>query len=393
MGMIALFLSAVAISPSYAGQNTNSGPARSFASLSAEADAARDADHLEEAVSLYHGALTVRPAWAEGWWSLATIEYERDRYAKAAAAFEKYLALKPQDGTAHAMLGLCDFDLGHQQAALRHIQKGKALGLQKNPDLWHVVLYHEGTLLQRGGKFQAAQDTLEELCLQAGPSDKAATVLGMAMLRMNQKDPPEGQTADADVILRVGRAECLAGQKRYDDARPLYEAVLKDHPDYPNVHYAYGLFLTELRDVAGAVEQFKQEIAAHPDNVIARLRIAAVEFKEDSAAGIPYAEEAVRMDGQSPYGHYILGLLRLDVDEYQKAIPELEIAQKGMPTEPKLYLALGTAYSRAGRNADAARARSTFQRLTAEANKSTREGQDQSGQVRMPLNDAPRAPE
>jgi hypothetical protein len=38
-----------------------------------------------------------------------------------------------------------------------------------------------------------------------------------------------------------------------------------------------------------------------------------------------------------------------------------------------VYLALGTAYSRAGRKADAFRARSTFQRLTEEAKKSAGE--------------------
>ncbi len=362
--------------------------------LSAQADAARDADHLDEAVSLYRRALSLRSSWAEGWWSLGTIEYDRDRYAKAAASFRKFTALKPEDGTAQAMLGLCEFELGNEPSALRHIEKGKAFGLQKNPDLWHVVLYHEGILLQRMEKFQAAQDTLEELCLQAGPSDKAATVLGMAMLRLRAKDAPALGTLDGDVTLRVGRAQCLAGQKKYDDARPLYDAIVKEHPDYPNVHYAYGLFLIELRDVPGAVDQFKQEIANHPDNVIARLRIAAVQFKEDSAAGIPYAEEAVKLDPQSPYAHYILGLLRLDVDDYMKAIPELETAQKGMAKEPKLYLALGTAYSRAGRKADAARARSTFQRLTAEAKKSGagEQGASQVDELRTRTSDTPPSP-
>jgi len=36
-----------------------------FATLSAKADAARDADRLEEAESLYKKALALRPRWAE----------------------------------------------------------------------------------------------------------------------------------------------------------------------------------------------------------------------------------------------------------------------------------------------------------------------------------------
>ncbi len=346
-----------------------SNAAGSFASLSAKADAARDADRLDEAISLYRRALALRPSWAEGWWSLGTLEYDKDQFAKAATAFQKMIALQPQNGTAQAMLGLCEFELGRDLPALQHIQKGKSLGLQKNPDLWHVVLFHEGILLQRKTSFQAAQDTLEELCLQAGPSDKVANILGMAMLRLPAKDPPPAGSPDADVVLRVGRAECLAGQKKYDQAQPLFDEAIKLNPTYPNIHYAYGLFLFEIRDVTNGVEQLKQEISNQPNDIVARLRIAAGLYKENSSSAIPYAEEAVKLDPKQPFGHYLLGLLRLDVDDYEKAIPELEIAEKGLPRESKIYAALGTAYSRAGRRQEAAQARATFARLTQEEKK------------------------
>ncbi len=332
----------------------------SFASLSAKADAARDADRLDEAIPLYRRALALRPSWADGWWSLGTIYYDRDAYDKAAGAFQKFVALKPDDGTAQAMLGLCEFELQRPEPALRHIQKGKSLGLQKNPELWHVVLYHEGMLLQRKGSFQAAQETLEELCGQNERNDRVANVLGMTMLRITALDPPSDA---ADVVLRVGRAECLAGQKKYDDAKAAYEEVAKQYSTFPNVHYAFGLFLIELRDVAASVDQFKQEIANQPNDVFSRLRIASIEYKENSAAGIPYAEEAVKLDPQQPFGHYLLGLLRLDTDDFKNAIPELEIAQKAFPNESRIFLALATAYSRAGRKEDAVKARIRFKRL------------------------------
>lgn len=335
-----------------------------FATLSAKADATRDGGDLGEAASLYRRALALRPSWAEGWWSLATLEYDRDHYRQAGEAFKRVIALQPNNGTAQAMLGLCEFELGQDDDALRHIHKGKGLGLQKNPELWHVVLFHEGILLQGRGSFQAAQDTLEELCLQAGSNDKAATILGMTMLRQNGKGPTPLGSRDGDVVLRVGRAQCLAGQKKYDQARHDYESVVDENPKYPNIHYAFGLFLFEIRDVTAGVDQLKKEIANSPANVIARLRIAAAQYKQDSAAGLPYAEEAVKLDPQQPFTHMLVGLLRLDVDDYLNAIPELEIAQKGLPREPKIYAALGTAYSRAGRKQEATRARLRFARLT-----------------------------
>jgi tetratricopeptide (TPR) repeat protein len=362
----------------------------SFSQLATKAQKASQENRLDEAARLYARALAIRPNWAEGWWALATLEYDQDHYSKAAAAFQRLVTLQPENGTAYAMLGLCDFELGRDEAALRHIQKGVNLGLQTNPELRQVVLYHEGILLQRKGSFQGAQDTLEQLCLQAGPSDAAANALGMAMLRMNAKQPPEAGSAQADVVLRVGRAECLAGQKKYDEARPGFEAVVKENPNYPNIHYAFGLFLLELRDVTASVEQLKQEIANNPSDVVSRMRIAASEYKLDSAAGIPYAEEVVKMDPLQPFGHYMLGLLRLDVDDYLGAIPELEIAKKGLPKEPKIRAALGTAYSRAGRKRESAQARAEFVRLNEEQKKSAPAGEPDtrlSGPDKFPVGD------
>jgi tetratricopeptide (TPR) repeat protein len=345
-----------------------------FATLSAKADAAREVDRLDEAARLYRRALVLRSSWAEGWWSLATLEYDRDHYSQAASAFKKVIALQPNNGTAQAMLGLCEFELGQDEAALRHIQKGKGLGLQKNPELWHVILFHEGILLQRKGSFQAAQDTLEELCLQTDSNDKAAMILGMTMLRQTAKELPVPGSKDDHIILLVGRAQCLAGQKKYDRARPDFESVVDQYPEYPNIHYAFGLFLFEIRDVREGVEQMKQDIANNPRNVMARLRIAAAEYKQDSAAGLPYAKEAVELDPDQPFAHMLLGLLRLDVDDYLNAIPELEIARKGLPREPKIYAALGTAYSRAGRKREATQARLTFARITQEEKRKSSAG-------------------
>ncbi len=340
-------------------------PSQGFAALAAKADAARDADRLDEAASLYRKALVLRPRWVEGWWSLGTIQYDQNTYLEAANAFQRVTALAPKDGSAFVMLGLSEFELGRENLALDHLQKGLDLGVEKDLKFRQVALYHKGLLLQRKGSFAPAQDVLEQLCFLGAQTDDVANALGMTLLLMTAKNPPQEPGA-ADVVVRVGRAECLSGQKKYEQARPLFAQIVGDHPDYPNIHYAYGLFLLELHDVAGGVEQMKQEIKNNPKHVLARLRIAAAYYKEDSTAGIPYAEDAVKMAPRLGFAHYLLGLLRLDTNDYEKALPELQVAQKAFPQDAKLYLALASAYSRAGRKQDAARARATFERLTRE---------------------------
>ena len=83
----------------------------------------------------------------------------------------------------------------------------------------------------------------------------------------------------------------------------------------------------------------------------------------DSRAGIPFAEQAVKLQPKYPFGHYLLGLLYFDTGETVRAIPEPEAASRLAPQEPQFYFALGNAYAKAGRKQEAARARASFMRL------------------------------
>src|SRR5690348_10390031 len=124
---------------------------KTFHELAARADSARDANHLEEATKLYHRALVLNPKWAEGWWSLGTLEYDNGRYAEAELAFGKVVVLDPKQGTARAMLGLCEFEMGQNDRALKDIEASKTLGVLEDKQLRDVVTYHEAILLQRTG--------------------------------------------------------------------------------------------------------------------------------------------------------------------------------------------------------------------------------------------------
>src|SRR5262249_42121926 len=127
----------------------------------------------------------------------------------------------------------------------------------------------------------------------------------------------------------------------------------------------------------------KAEIGNNPGDVVSRLQIAAATYKIDSATGLPYAEEAVRLSPQQPFAHYLFGILQLDTGDYSRAIPELETARKAFPRETRIYLALATAYSRAGRKQDAARMRAEFQRLqTNAADEATLENEG-AGHIRI----------
>jgi tetratricopeptide (TPR) repeat protein len=343
-----------------------------FEHIAAQADQARDANDLEKALVLYRRALGIRPGWAEGWWSLGTILYERDSYAEAARAFLRVVSLRPDHGSANVMLGLCEFELGQDNSALAHIQRGRQLGILNNPQLARVMLYHEGLLLLRKGRFEDAQEALYVLSRDGGDDGELMLALGMSALHLSPANlPPDGSTA-REAVMRAGKAEFLAATRKLDEARREYSSVADEFPKTENIHFAFGRFLLALGEVDSAVAAFKRQIQASPDHVPARLQIAAAWYRINSAGALKYAQEAVKLEPRRAFGHYLLGLLYLDTQNFASAISELETAKRSYSSVPQLYFALGNAYARAGRKADATRARAIFARLNAENEKESK---------------------
>jgi predicted Zn-dependent protease len=338
-------------------------PPLSFASLSAQADAARDGGRLDEAASLYRKALAKRPTWQEGWWSLATILYDQDSYSPAARAFRRLLSYDPRNGTAHLMLALCEYQLDRNESALEHLRTAKRLGVKRDQQLVRVLHYHEAMLLLRQGRFEDAIDALKVLVDDGVDSRELEVALGLRALLIRPKNAPADSAPEQQIVLRVGQAERNSLAKQWDQARNGYNDLVKEFPGFPNLHYAFGSFLLATGDSDAAIEQFREEIKYSPRHVRARMQIAAAYYRVDSPAGIPFAQEVVKLEPEYPFGHYLLGLLYLDTRDLGRAIQELETAARMVPTEPQFQYSLGSAYARAGRPKDAAAARAAFARL------------------------------
>ena len=340
-----------------------------FDALSAQATAARESDKVDEAIALYVKALTLKRDWAEGWWFLGTLYYDRNNYSEAASAFKQTAQLQGKAGAPWAMLGLCEFRLARYDDAAGHIRRGRDLGVGENQELERVMRYHWGLLYLVKGDFERSQQALGRLSFEGVTSEELIIALGLAVLRMGML-PHEVDInyRDRAVVRRAGLAEHFIASSNVSDATREYELLAKDFPKFPNVQYAYGRFLIATRDNDGAVAAFQREVQNSPKHALARMQIAYIKLlNKETAEGIPLAEEAINLHPRLSLGHYILGRLLFDSGQIPRSIQELETAKSLRPDEPKVYFALARAYAKANRKADAEQARETFTRLNQQA--------------------------
>jgi predicted Zn-dependent protease len=333
------------------------------AGLAARADAARAANRPDEAIALYRQALQARPRWAEGWFHLGTLLYDRDAHGDAAAALRKATTLDASVGTAWVMLGLCEYRLGAFAPALAHVQRGRRLGVTADPQFRLVMRYHEGLLLAHAGEFERAQDTLGELGADGVDTEELAIAQGLAALRMRPGDLPPGASPQRAAVVAAGRAEGLFARKQFADAQRAFEALAAEHASMRNVHYALGRYFVRTEQPAPAAAAFEREIAISPDHVPARLGIAAIVMQDDPPRALRLVDEAIARNPKVPLAHYLRGRLLLDRGDAAGAVPALETAERSVKDDPGVYYALSRAYAQVGRQADADRARATFTRL------------------------------
>ena len=334
----------------------------SFEQLTKRADEARQGEKLDEAIKLYQQVVKQKPHWLEGWWSLGMLYYQLDRYAEGRDAFKRLVALEPKGGVGWAFLGLCEYQLKEYPNALSHLLRGRELGLGKESEIASVALYHTGVLLNRTEQFELAYAVLSHAAKLQGESPALFQAIGLTLLRLPYL-PAETPSAKREIVLKTGRAGFYMAAEQRGQAAQEFSELLAAFPNEPNVNYAHGIFL--MRDSPDeALQAFKKELQLSPQHVFARLQVAFEFLKRNEPAnGLAYAEEAVKLAPQLFAAHNALGRILLEIGQTDRAIKELELGAKQAPDSPEMYFALARAYSKAGRKADADRARAEFMRL------------------------------
>jgi tetratricopeptide (TPR) repeat protein len=365
-------------------------PEAGFDDLAARATAAREAERLNEALTLYRDALALRPEWNEGRWYLATLLYELDHFAGAKAAFADVLQREPAHAGALGLKGLCEFELRQYEAALADLLQARSMGVAQTTGIATVVNYHAAILLTRLGEFEVANQMLADFVADATDTAQVIEAFGLNVLRMPVL-PSELTASARELVQLAGRAGYAMAGRHVDVARAALDELVTRYPKTPQVHYARAVFsLTENPE--GALDEFRRELEISPTHVPARLQMAFEYLKRGQAdQALPVAVEAARLAPDYFAARLALGQVLLELNEVPRATAELEAATTLAPGSPQAYFMLARAYARAGRQEDAARARAEFTRLD-EIVRTTRQGSQAVGGIPTagPAGDRPR---
>jgi tetratricopeptide (TPR) repeat protein len=334
----------------------------SFAVLSQQAEAARDAKQLDKALALYQRALKLKPDWDEGLWNLGSIAYDLDQYAQCAPAFRRLAGLKPESAPAWTMSGLCEYKLRRYDAAVESLSHAELLKFEEPPELARAARLHLALVLTKTGSFERAITVLTELTLVHKKSPESIVAAGIAGLRQSWL-PFEVPEASRELVFQLGDAMASAMEKDYKEATQKFEAALQQYPNEPNLHFRFGAFLN-IQDSARGIEEIRKAVELAPDHVPALVGLTMMYLKrEEVDSALQYAEQAVKASPGDFSTHIALGRALLANANPTGAAAELELAVKLAPAVPEARFSLASAYSRLGRKQDAARELAEFKRL------------------------------
>lgn len=335
-------------------------PSQNFDTIAKQADQAREADHLNEALTLYKEGVGLRPSWANGWWWLGSILYDQDRFAEAQMPLKRFISVTPKPAPAYAFLALCEYEIRDYENALRHFAMWAQGGSPGTDALLDVAGYHWALLLTRQGRFNQALYMLTAKAKKLGASPTLTEAMGLASLRMAYL--PEDYPAEKrEAVWLAGMAALYLSLYEVGYSDDYARRLLLHYGQEPNVHYFRGTLFSFQREWDSAAAEFQKELQISPYHApaLVELAVARVESFEPSEAITP-AKRAVVLDPENARAHYILGRALLETGSFEESAHELEIAKRLAPGSARVRFSLSNAYKRLGRVEDSKREEAAF---------------------------------
>lgn len=312
-----------------------------------------------EAEAEWRAILSREPNNSEAYAHLGLLEARQEHYREAIAFYRKALSLNSRMPIVEVNLGLSLFKAGDLRGAIQTFEPLLKSEPRSSPEALRLVtligLAHYGL-----GEFAAAVPYLK----RAAAAEPRNLPLRMTLAQSCLSSKHYQCVLDVyREILTINpnsaEADVLAGEA-YDElkndagALEQFQAAVKADPKLPNVHFGYGYLLWKASRYSDAAQEFKAELANNPDHPLALAYLGDTQIKLNHAdEAMPNLEHALRLQPSLAIAHLDLGAVYQTLGRKDDALRELKIAEKLSPNDPMVHWHLGRLYRSMGQKEDA----------------------------------------
>lgn len=249
---------------------------------------AREPEVLEEAVTAFRKAVSLRADDPEAWSNLGATLHNLGRHAEAAAACRDALTHDPEWVDAHYNLGFAARALGDTATAEACFRRVLARVPWQHGRLGAESLYHLGLLLQQRGAsgdpaaLEEAEACFRHLCDLRPELAEAHQGLGDTLYLSGRLEPASVAYRDS-LARRPEHAETLNnlavaqhGLGHPDAAATILRQALAQNPDYADAYANLGRALIDLDRLAEAAACLRQALDLRPDMAEAHSNLGIV---------------------------------------------------------------------------------------------------------------------
>ena len=312
-----------------------------------------------EAEAAWRAILKQQPSNAEAYAHLGFLEARQEHYAEAVPLYRKASALDPAMPGLQLNLGLSLFKSGALKDAITTftpLLKSEPASSPQTVRLTTLIgLAHYGL-----GEYPAAVPDLK-IAVQHDPQNLpfrlalAHSCLWSKQYQCVLDEYHEILTLNAESAEAYMLAgEALDEMKDNAGAVEQFRAAVKADPREPNVHFGLGYLLWGLMKYEEAAQEFQAELANNPEHAQALTYLADTNMQlSHPEAATPLLEKALKIDPSITLAHVDLGLLYSEAGKKDEALAELKTAESLSPNDVNVHWRLARFYQAAGRKEEA----------------------------------------
>lgn len=312
-----------------------------------------------EAEAAWRAVLKQQPSSAEAYAHLGFLEARQERYAEAVPLYRKASALDPAMPGLQLNLGLSLFKSGALKESITTFTPLLKSEPSSSPEAVRLTtligLAHYGL-----GEYAEAVPELKFATEHDPQNLPFRLALAHSCLWSKQyqcvldeyREILTLNPESAEAYMLAG--EALDEMKDNAGAVEQFRAAVKADPREPNVHFGLGYLLWGLMKYEEAAQEFQAELTNNPDHAQALTYLADTEMQlGHPEAATPLLLKAVKIDPSITLAHVDLGLLYSEAGRKDDALAELKLAESLSPNDVNVHWRLARFYQAAGKKEEA----------------------------------------